>query len=168
MPNFKPGDKVYFPTLTTKILTVTKVIDFPESQIVADGFKFTLSGKVNTWDANPSIFLATEENRKKLQDLYGVEFAEPRKEPPNAEIIKAMLERGDKFIMCYVSDNYEEPDGICQKAIIDGYDPDALYPFLVADEAGWKYATPIDSRGNRITEADLKPRPKEVDAYLVI
>lgn len=150
---FKAGDKVYFPTVSTSVL-ILKESDkdgrsYPFEVI---GYTFTKDGKLLTSDIRPSLFHATEENRKKLQDFYGERFEEPRIEPPNAKIVKGMIANGFKFIICYVSDTVENPDHNCRKAIVSGYDESSLFPFMVEDEAGWKYATPIDNHGNRITE----------------
>lgn len=150
--NFKPGDKVYYPAKSNRIYTVRdrkKDGDFP---FEVDGYSFTVDGKRQSTDFMPSIFLATDDNRHQLQDLTGSWFEIPLKVPTNADIIKEMLERGDKYVMCYVSDTCEVPDHCCKPRVIDGYDPDSPFPFTVKDEPGWKYATPIDNRGNPITK----------------
>lgn len=150
---FKAGDKVYFPAASSSVLILKESdVDGPSYPFEVMGYTFTKYGDRLTSDVRPSIFHATEENRKKLQDFYGERFDEPQVEPPNAKIVKGMIANGFKFIICYVSDTVETPDHNCRKAIVEGYDEDSLFPFMVDGEAGWKYATPIDCRGNRIVE----------------
>lgn len=151
---FKAGDKVYYPARSSSVLTVVEENIGGCYPLRVMGETFTKDGRHLDEDLRPSLFHATEENHKKLQDFYGERFEEPRVEPPNANIVKEMLANGTKFIVCYVSDMVENPDHNCRKAIIEGYDESSLFPFMGEDEAGWKYATPIDSRGNRITKLD--------------
>lgn len=74
MQNFKPGDKVYFPAKSTKVLTVQNVNGNPSCLMLVDGYCLMSGGKISNLDCNPSIFHATEENRLILEALYGVEF----------------------------------------------------------------------------------------------
>lgn len=150
---FKAGDKVYFPAVSSSVL-ILKESDAggPSCPFEVMGYTFTVGGKHSPDNFAPALFHASEGNHKKLEALTGLQFEKPREVPTNADIIQAMFARGDKFIMCYVSDYHEVPDHCCSRRVIDGYDPDSYFPFTVKDEAGWKYATPIDSRGNRITE----------------
>ena len=152
---FKVGDKVYCPMYGTSILKVFRNtsgcnLDSHPLEIVVGGDDIlTNDGKIIN-DVIPSIFHATPENHKALEQLYGVEFEKPPVKTTSKEIIQAMLARGDKPVACWVS-NYDA-------------NPTIIYPwtFIVSvsddgfiDEWGstWKFATPYDPRtGKTITE----------------
>lgn len=88
---FKEGDKVYFPAISSEILTVENldVSGHPEIElgellrvrrhpsvhpIYSSFFK---NGMRGVGDKIPSVFHATEENRIALTQLYGIEFGKP-------------------------------------------------------------------------------------------
>lgn len=108
---FKEGDMVYligFDCLKPhKLLTKINndsTMKF-KVEVINDVFEtFTEDGKFLTKDATPSIVLATEENRKMLNKLLGVEY-EPVK-LTGSDLAKKLLK--DKPQTCYVSDNSDE------------------------------------------------------------
>lgn len=71
--------------------------------------------------------------------------------PTSREIIKAMLERGDKYVPCYVSRTYDPPnEGSYLDFIVCVHNDGRFYNQLMS---AWKYATPFDPRtGQPITE----------------
>ena len=110
---------------------------------------FTHDGKLYVDDALPVIYHATPEMKAKLEDFYGVEFEAPPVKPTSREIIQAMLERGDEYVPCWVS-NSREP--VCFDKWTFIYKVANGYYFDVEDTR-WAYATPLDPRTDtKITE----------------
>ena len=155
---FKVGDKVYCPHFGTNVLTLVEsassntllAFEQPNKLII-----ITKDGKV--WDAQgmvSGIVHATPENHELLEQLYGVEFEKPPVKPTSREIIQAMLDRGDKYICCWVSDDKQEPDHPCVYRLISAYEEDiASFPYRTNGGDHWKYATPFNPRtGEVITE----------------
>ena len=141
---FKAGDLVYRPILSTKIYKLGAT-NSDSLTIMSDGGKgcFYPDGNYFTWHANPSIFHATSENHALLEQLYGVEFEKPK--PTALEIIRALFRRGDKYVFCWVSNDTMEPtrkdNWVCIEKIVEH----SAYPFFdVYKRYGWKYATPVD------------------------
>ena len=108
---FKEGDMVYligFGCLKPRKLLTTSdnysLMKF-KVEVTSNVFEtFTEDGKFLTIDVTPSIVLATEENRKMLNKLLGVEY-EPSK-LTGSDLAKKMLK--DKPQTCYVSDKSDE------------------------------------------------------------
>lgn len=85
---FKVGDKVYCPMYSTSVLRVARNKTGYHSDIyplaIAVGRNHnTLNneGKIRNADKQPVLFHATPENRKALEQLYGVEFEASPDEP---------------------------------------------------------------------------------------
>ncbi|WP_372844767.1 hypothetical protein [Psychrobacter sp.] len=75
-----------------------------------------------------------------------------------SDLARAMLERGDKFVMCGVSDgddndaaNLEDEDFLAE-AVTDFDDADGLF---VATSMRWLYAVPINNQGEPLTQSDV-------------
>lgn len=109
--NFKVGDKVYYPIISNKVLTLAQDegSKYPFTITLQSGeFRsFMADGKYYRYDVNSSIFPATQEWYEKLVVIY------PNLEPPPKpkepiDVIIAMLEGG-----------YNE---VCLKAPITGYE----------------------------------------------
>ena len=96
MSNFKAGDKVYYLGAKPQIYILEDDIDNAMYPLAIEDtlFRatFTRMGLSYITDSLPSIFHATEENRRKLSELYGVEFETPPVKPTSREIIKAKLD----------------------------------------------------------------------------
>lgn len=69
-----------------------------------------------------------------------------------SELCKAMLARGDKYVMCAVNDDGQED------TLLDGF-----YAAIQSAESGagfygydnyWSYATPINNQGEPLTQAE--------------
>ena len=157
MSNFKAYDLVYYPTMGTQVFQLDECrgrdclpicirLDGDEGDFVA----FTSTGFVHSTDQLPKIFHATEDNHALLEELYGKEFQKPPTKPTSRDIIRAMLERGDKCVPCYVSDVFDNPFHIHEWTFICTV---AYSRFLANNKESYKYATPFDPKtGQPITE----------------
>ena len=146
---FKEGDMVYligFNYFKPCKLTLSNCEDSPlKLEVVMDNNDcetFTANGCYTTKDVEPSIVLATEENRQTLNKLLGVEY-EPVK-LTGSDLAKKLLK--DKPQTCYVSDNSEDyaksSSGV---VLIMKFENDR---FISKRGTGWKFAVPCDSHGD--------------------
>ena len=111
---FKVGDLVYYPQLGHGIFTLKmsyNLLNYPVriSKGDFDELTFTADGKLYEDDKAATIFHATPENQRLLEQLHGIKLEDAPVKPTSHEIIKAMLERGDKSVDCWVSDTVKEP-----------------------------------------------------------
>ena len=91
-PKFQVGDKVYV-GLTGKIARVTKIID---DDVVNVANK---NNEVRAWISN--ICHATPENYERLQaTFHGIKFEQPPKPLSGDELVRAMLTKGIKNVLC--------------------------------------------------------------------
>mgnify|MGYP000753519633 CR=1 FL=1 len=146
---FKVGDMVYligFDCLKQHKL-ISRGVDYFTMKFkveVTNGVfeTFTEDGKSLTKDTTPSIVLATEENRKMLNKLLGVEY-EPSK-LTGSDLAKKLLK--DKPQTCYVSDDYASSNRRID--LIVKFENDR---FISKSGVGWKFAVPCNQHG-RILE----------------
>ena len=97
-PKFKEGDMVY-------LIGFGELKPYKLVSIGGDYFMtFTEQGYYTTLDVTPSIVLATEENRKMLNHLFGVEYEPVKLE--GSELAKKLLK--DKPQTCYISDTSDD------------------------------------------------------------
>lgn len=86
---FKVGDKVYYLSAKPQIYILEDNIDNEMYPLAIEDTlfreSFTRIGLSYISDSLPSIFHATEENRRKLSELYGVEFEAPPVKPTSKE-----------------------------------------------------------------------------------
>ena len=151
-PKFKEGDMVYLIGFNhfkpCKLLTVGDGYLTAEFKVMVDDSNFetfTESGCYTTSDVEPSLVLATEENRLMLNKLLGVEY-EPLK-LTGSDLAKKLLK--DKPQTCYVSDNSEEYATLSGGVVlIMEFENDR---FISKMGAGWKFAVPCNQHG-RILE----------------
>lgn len=148
---FKAGDKVYFPGVTDKVLTLSKnARDSKYYPLTADGYTFTFDGNLVKDNRLPSIFHATPKNHALLEQLYGGEFEKPPVKPSSKEIIRAMLDRGDLCVPCWASDSDENPDYTNACVLINLVSDGG---FIDSYGIERKYATPFNPiTGQPITE----------------
>lgn len=162
MKEFKVGDKVYFPAESTRVLTVSAATSTVASEGVREYYKryplqlpdweFTTDGKILYDGELPWLFHATPKNHALLEQLYGKEFEKPPAKTSSENIVQMMLERGSKFVPCWVSDNIQEPDPTDSWDFITEYSKAKSHPY-VSVRFSWKYATPFDpNTGQPITE----------------
>lgn len=78
MGKFKQGDKVYYPVISNRVLTLrlNERVDYP-FWVVERTNNFTKTGRICVGDLNPSIFQATPENKAVLEKIYNMEFESP-------------------------------------------------------------------------------------------
>ena len=149
---FKEGDMVYLIGFNhfkpCKLLTMGDDYLTTEFKVMVDDSNFetfTESGCYTTSDVEPSLVLATEENRLILNKLLGVEY-EPVK-LTGSDLAKKLLK--DKPQTCYVSDNSDDyaksSSGV---VLIMEYENGS---FISKSGTGWKFAVPCNQHG-RILE----------------
>ena len=148
-PTFKVGDKVYV-GLTGRIAQVTEIID---DDVVNVANK---NNEVRAWVSN--ICHATTENYDRLQATFPrIKFEQPTKELKGSDLARAMLEKGWKYVPCYVHDGSDD-EAIDRKHYVSvkNETPRSGYNFSGTGANDWKYAVPIDPRtGEPLTEAVL-------------
>ena len=149
VPKFKVGDKVYY-RADEEIFVISDVSDFGDVQI-------------KDWreDYHNSKYFchATQENYERLQATFtDIEFKQPTKELKGSDLATAMLEKGWKYVPCYVGED-SDVDAIdhCRTDIIVYQDKSGTRYFRNQNNGqGWDYAVPFDPRtGKPLTEAVL-------------
>lgn len=77
-----------------------------------------------------------------------------RKELTGSDLCRAMLERGDKFVVCKLADT-SEADAISNSMakLVTEYDGDGFYHELA--DSYWYFAVPINNQGEPLTAADV-------------
>lgn len=146
-PKFKVGDKVYV-GLTGKIARVTKIID---DDVVNVANK---NNEVKAWVSN--ICHANHENYERLQaTFHDIEFEAPPKPLSGSDLCRAMLNKGWKYVPCYVSNTSD-------KNAVELDDCGVIYTvnhngnFQDGYGETWCHAVPFDPRtGEPLTEAVL-------------
>lgn len=122
MNKFKAGDKVYYPSRTTQICTLEYSDDDARHPLVIrdESFSesFTRDGYEYSKNLLPSVFHVTEENCKKLSELYDIEFEPPLKPKLPRDIIQAMLDDGWHSVPVYYTENKEGTMGYAFKTYI--------------------------------------------------
>ena len=146
---FKEGDMVYLIGFgyfkpCKLLLADSKLSRLKFKIVMSDGNweTFSENGCYKNYGKEPSIVLATEENRLMLNKLLGVEY-EPLK-LTGSDLAKKLLK--DKPQTCYVSDNSDDfaksSGGV---VLIMEFENDR---FISKIGAGWKFDVPCDSHGN--------------------
>ena len=151
-PKFKEGDMVYMIGFNhfkpCKLLTTGDDYLTMKFKVMVDDSDFetfTESGCYTTKDFEPSIVLATEENRLMLNKLLGVEY-EPLK-LTGSDLAKKLLK--DKPQTCYMSDISDDV-ALSNKCIdlIAKFENDR---FISNSGIHWEHAVPCNQHG-RILE----------------
>ena len=156
-PKFKVGDKVYAPSVGSKIYTVKDVGDgwcYPVRIDCSydEDHEFTKEGLI-TAEGLPILFLATELNHSLLSQLYGIDFEQPAKELKGSDLARAMFDKGWHLVPCVVSDVSDSDalnhDNCC---LVDEW----CANYFDSDGYRYKYAVPFDPRtGEPLTESVL-------------
>ena len=149
-PKFKEGDMVYLigfgclkPRKLQERFNNDSAMKF-KVEVAKDVFEtFTEDGKYLTIDTTPSIVLATEENRKMLNKLLGVEYESVKL--TGSDLAKKLLKTHPQT--CYVSDRSDEYAS-SNKCIdlISKFENGAF--ITMSSDVHWKFAVPCDSHGN--------------------
>lgn len=76
------------------------------------------------------------------------------KELTGSELVRAMLERGDKFVVCKLADT-SEADAISNsmEKLVTEYDGDGFYHELA--DSYWYFAVPINNQGEPLTASEV-------------
>ena len=144
---FKEGDMVYMIGFNhfkpCKLLTAGGVGLAMKFKVIVDYGRetFTENGCYTTNDVEPSIVLATEEHRKMLNKLLGVEY-EPVK-LTGSDLAKKLLK--DKPQTCYVSDISD--DFTLSDKYIDVIAKFENGGFITMSGVHWRYAVPCNQHG---------------------
>lgn len=118
---FKAGDKVYYPLMSDKILTLLKHDEDTVSVDLGLGNFFEPNGKKFQHHLAQSIFHATQLNYELLTNLYPhIQFEEPKPTPDT--IVKKMLNDGYTYVIC----NILLPKGVV-KDIVRDYDDNLFF-----------------------------------------
>lgn len=145
-PKFKVGDRVYY-GIRHHIFHI-KIIQ-GNFCTFTNGIK--CCGLTNLCHATP-------ENHAMLSKLYPhIEFEQPPKELKGSDLCRAMLEKGWKYVPCYVHDGSDD-EAINRKHYVSvkNETPRSGYNFSGTGANDWKYAVPIDPRtGEPLTQAVL-------------
>ena len=138
---FEVGDKVYS-NLSGRIETIEEI---------KDKALYSISGRYMVASASCQ---ATQENYEMLCKIYPhIEFEKPPVALKGSNLCRAMLDKGWKYVPCYVSDVSEKDAEECQcDEIVISFRDDE---FIANDY--WQYAVPFDLRtGEPLTEEVLK------------
>ncbi len=145
-PKFKVGDKVYT-GLTGDIKTIDEIVnEYPPIYKVVSKQGYTPRLK------QEAIALATQENYERLQSTFTeIEFEQPPKPLTGSDLARAMLDKGWKYVPCYVS-NYGESEA--QKpCIVRKFSSSGQF---VSDFEFYNHAVPFDPKtGEHLTQAVL-------------
>lgn len=71
-----------------------------------------------------------------------------------SELCKAMLARGDKYVMCLVSD-YSDENAKQERRLVKVATKYSAVDGFVTDLANWDHAVPVDKNGNILTSGDV-------------
>ena len=146
---FKVGDKVYIPNIKN-ICTIRD-----DGKVITSNGQY-YCGLSDSYDL--CFVLATPENHALLSKLYPhIEFEQPPKELAGSDLCRAMLEKGWKYVPCYVHDGSDD-EAINRKHYVSvkNETPRSGYNFSGTGANDWKYAVPIDPRtGEPLTQAVL-------------
>ena len=143
-PKFEVGDEVYIPG-DHRVLPI----------LFKNGEWFGVSCR----EVNPKYLLhATQANYELLCRLMPwVNFEAPPKPLTGSDLCRAMLEKGWKYVPCYVHDGSDD-EAINRKHYVSVKNgtPRGGYNFSSTGVNDWKYAVPIDPRtGEPLTQAVL-------------
>ena len=140
-PKFKVGDKVYFGT-EPNVKNISEVGNDNDVQFV---------GELG-WASGDCCCHATQENYERLQATFpDINFEAPPKELKGSDLARAMLDKGWKYVPCYVS-NYGESKA--QKpCIVRKFSSSGQF---VSDFEFYNHAVPFDPKtGEHLTQAVL-------------
>ena len=145
-PKFKVGDPVYW-GLKSRIFKVYRLMTANVLEVELDD--------VVTAVHKDELCPATLENYGKLCSLFErIDFEAPPKELTGSDLARAMLERGDRRIYGYASDNSDnDPHGY--ECVVRDYDVNSGFGVIMSN-ARYEFFNPCDPRtGEPLTEAVL-------------
>ena len=146
---FKAGDLVYCPTVSTNILRVYQFQeDTTHLYIIRDldgdaKAAITQHGQLYNAHHAPSVFHATPENKEKLESLYGKQFEVPKRILNGSELCKYLL-KSKPHVLCFVSDANDNSARIGRTVeVITSFNEEYKF-FVNLTDFGWNFAVPID------------------------
>ena len=148
MSKFEAGDLVYFPEKFNQVLKVCKnspnAYERETYPLNVAGYSITTDGKLKS-NKTTSIYLATPENKAKLEASYGIKL-DPALviKLTSKDIVKTKLDKGIKNVCCWVSDTEEEPSADEFSRMIHCVEDGDVTYFIDTDGHAWFYATPFD------------------------
>ena len=160
-PRFEVGQKAYCPWLNDGELVTLGLDD--NGDLIAQTKKglqaFDCEGyALDCTPRQPDLFHATQENYELLCKLMPwVNFEAPPKPLTGSDLCRAMLEKGWKYVPCYVHDGSDD-EAINRKHYVSvkNETPRSGYNFSGTGANDWKYAVPIDPKtGEPLTESIL-------------
>lgn len=143
-PTFKVGDKVY-KYGETDVKTVLEV--FEDGYMRISNYPHRVNHEV--------VCHATPENHALLSKPFpAIEFEQPPKQLTGSDLARAMLERGDRRIYGYASDNSDnDPHGY--ECVVRDYDVNSGFGVIMSN-ARYEFFNPCDPRtGEPLTESIL-------------
>lgn len=148
-PKFKVGDPVYW-GLKSRIFKVYRLMSANVLQVELDDCVVDVH--------KDELCPATLENYEKLCSLFEcIDFEQPHKPLTGSDLAKAMLDKGWKFVPCYVHD-VSDDEAMNRKHYVSvkKETPKSGYNFSGTGANDWKYAVPIDPKtGEPLTESVL-------------
>ena len=146
-PRFSVGEKVYFGTA-------------PDIKIVSDvnnDNTVRFFGEFD-WVSDNHCCPATQENYERLQATFQhIKFDAPPKPLTGSDLCRAMLDKGWKYVPCYVHDGSDD-EAMKRKLYVSvkKETPKSGYNFSGTGANDWRYAVPIDPKtGERLTQEVL-------------
>lgn len=144
--NFKAGDKVYYPSATNKVLTVSSDmrvwylgIDAGSANDLTNT-NFRPNGRLYTQHHNPAIFPATQEWYDKLVHVYPDLEKPPVKKDPK-DIIQAMLDNGWRCVPCILGDLTDKDSPLIRDLAFK-----VTASSVIAENNSWSTAIPFDPK----------------------
>ena len=122
-PQFKAGDKVYAPSVGSKIYTVKDVggdwcYPIRIYSSYDEDHEFTKEGLI-TAEGLPILFLATELNHALLSQLYpNIEFEQPAKELKGSDLARELIKKGWAGFSCVCGNSGD--DHVITHTIVTG------------------------------------------------
>ena len=146
-PKFKLGDKVY-KYGETDVKTVLEL--FEDGYMRISNYPYRVNHEL--------LCHATPENHALLSKPFpAIEFEQLAKELKGSDLARAMLDKGWKYVPCYVHDGSDD-EAINRKHYVSvkNETPRSGYNFSGTGANDWKYAVPIDPKtGEPLTESVL-------------
>ncbi len=157
MKEFKAGDKVYYPTKSTKIYTLLK-------RDVGDGYGLQIKdiGVTEIFDEEgdgiletrlPALIHATQRNYELLSELYP-EYIFEKPTLRGTELAKKLCERGEKFWAVVGFKPEYDPNNLVAIYCIAKYYANTNYPFHTVDGEDFKYAFPVNVINGKVVERE--------------